>query len=159
MALIPWRNKSGDGGGELTPLTALRNEMDRLFDSFVRTPWGSLDWPFSAGQVGFPAMDIAESEDEVTIRAEVPGVDPKELSISLTGDQLVLSGEKKESSEHQGKGFRQTETRYGSFRRAVSLPAEVDSENVEADYANGVLMVRLKKVQKVPPKRIDVKVK
>jgi len=160
MALIPWRNKQKESSrGEISPLTALRSEMDRLFDAFFREPWGGIDWPFAAGRAWTPAVDVAETEDEVTIRAELPGVDPKDLSISLTENQLVLAGEKKESAERKGKDFCQTETRYGSFRRSIPVPAAVDSEKVEADYANGVVTIRLKKIQRTPPKRIEVKVK
>jgi len=160
MALIPWRNKQKESSrGEISPLTALRSEMDRLFDAFFREPWGGIDWPFAAGRAWTPAVDVAETEDEVTIRAELPGVDPKDLNISLTENQVVLAGEKKESAERKGKDFCQTETRYGSFRRSIPVPAAVDSEKVEADYANGVVTIRLKKTQRTPPKRIEVKVK
>jgi len=159
MALIPWRNKQKETSrGELSPLTALRSEMDRLFDAFFREPWGGIDWPFGAGRAWTPAVDVAETEDEVTVRAELPGMDPKELNISLTENQLVLAGEKKEWAERKAKDFYQAETRFGSFRRSIPLPAAVDAEKVEADYANGVVTIRLKKTRRTPPKRIEVKV-
>ena len=160
MALIPWRSKQKESSrGEISPLTALRSEMDRLFDVFFREPWGGIDWPFAAGRAWTPAVDVAETEDEVTIRAELPGVDPKDLNISLTENQVVLAGEKRETAERKGKDFCQTETRYGSFRRSIPVPAAVDTERVEADYANGVVTIRLRKTRRTPPKRIEVKVK
>ena len=70
-----------------------------------------------------------------------------------------MAGEKKESTEKKGKDFYQTESRYGAFRRSIPLPDSVDQEKVEADYANGVLTIRLKKIQACPPKKVEVKIK
>lgn len=160
MNLIPWRNKPQvREGGELSPVAALRNEMDRLFDSFFREPFGALDWPLWGQDKWSPAIDVAENDQELTVRAELPGIDPKELDVTVAGNQLVLSGEKKESSEHEGKDFYRSETRYGSFRRSVPLPEGVDTENVDAQYANGVLTLRLKKIAPAAAKRIEVKTK
>lgn len=160
MALIPWKSKhrERDSGREPSPLSVLRSEMDRLFDSFVREPLGNLDWPFGE-RAWSPPVDLAETEDEVMVRAELPGIDPKELEVTVSGNQLVLSGEKKETSERVGKDFHLSESRYGSFRRTVPLPSAVDAGNVEADYANGILTIRLKKTVAAPPKRIEVKTK
>ena len=79
--------------------------MDRLFDSFFREPLGALDWPLWGSGKWSPAIDVAENDKELTVRAELPGIDPKDLDVTVTGNQLVLSGEKKESSEHEGEGF------------------------------------------------------
>jgi HSP20 family protein len=144
---------------EVSPLVTLRNEMDRLFDAFVREPFGAVDWPFAGAGGWAPAVDLAENDQEVTVRAEMPGIDPKDLDVTISGNQLVISGEKKESSEDQGKDYYHSETRYGSFRRAVPLPEGIDSENVDAQYANGVLTLRLKKTPAAAAKRIEVKAK
>jgi HSP20 family protein len=133
--------------------------MDRLLDSFVREPLGGLDWASWGAGKWSPAMDVAENDKELTVRAELPGVDPKELDISVAGNQLVISGEKKESSETQEKDFYHSETRYGSFRRTIALPEGVDTENVDAQYANGVLTLRLNKIAPAAAKKIEVKVK
>lgn len=159
MALIPWRSKQKDSGREENPLVTLRSEMDRLFESFVREPWGVLESRFRTDRPWSLAVDVAETADDVTVRTEIPGIDPNELNISLTGRQLVLSGEKKEKAEKKDGGFYQTETRYGSFHRSITLPDTIDPNAIEADYANGVLTIRIKKTQKTPPRRIDVKVK
>jgi HSP20 family protein len=160
MSLIPWRNKQHDGSeGELAPLAALRGEMDRLLDSFFREPFGAMDWPAWATGKWSPAIDVAESDKELTVRAELPGIDPKDLEVTVTGNQLVLSGEKKEESEHKGKDFYRSETRYGSFRREVPLPEGIDTEHVDAQYANGVLTLTLKKTAPAAVKRIEVKTK
>jgi len=160
MSLIPWRNKSKEPvRAEASPLTALRAEIDRLFDSVVRDPLGAFDWAFPSGRGWTPAVDIAESDAEFTVRAEIPGIDPNDLEVNITGNQLVLAGEKKESSEKKGKDFYQSESRYGSFRRSIPLPQSVDPEKVEADYAQGVLTIHLKKIQESPPKKVEVKAK
>lgn len=160
MSLIPWKNKSKEPvRADISPLATLRAEIDRLFDALTRDPFGAFDWPVSGTRGWVPPVDVAESEDEFTVRAEIPGIDPKELQVSISGNQLVLAGEKKESSEKKGKDYYQTESRYGAFRRCIALPDSVDQEKVEAEYVNGVLTIRLKKLQSAPPKKVEVKVK
>jgi HSP20 family protein len=159
MSLIPWRNKREGGETELSPLVSLRGEMDRLLDSFLRDPFGAMDWPHWGAGKWSPAIDVAEDDKELSIRAELPGIDPKDLDVTVVGDQLILSGEKRESSESKEKGVYHSETRYGSFRRTVPLPDGVDSEHVDAEYANGVLTLRLPKLVPANQKRVEVKVK
>jgi HSP20 family protein len=161
MSLIPWRNKPLAGGpeGESSPMLALRNEIDRLFESFFREPFGAIDWPTWGSDKWAPAVDVTDSEKELTVRAELPGIDPKDLDVTVTGNQLVLSGEKKQSTEHDGKNYYHSETRYGSFRRTIPLPEGVDTEHVEAQFANGVLTLHLPKTAPAVQKRIEVKTK
>jgi HSP20 family protein len=159
MSLIPWRNKLREGERTESPLVALRSEMDRLFDTFLREPLGAIDWPLVGQGRWSPTIDVAETDEEVTVRAELPGMDPKDLDVSISGNQLVLSGEKKESSEDKGKDYHHSESLYGSFRRAVRLPEGIDAEHVDAQYAHGVLTLHLKKTPSAVPKRIEVKVK
>ena len=143
----------------MAPLVSLRNEMDRLFDTFLREPFGAIDWPHWGGGKWSPAVEMAEDEKELTVRAELPGIDPKDLDVSVVDNHLVLSGEKKESSETKEKGVYHSETRYGSFRRTLPLPEGVDTEHVDAQYANGVLTLHLPKTAPPPQKKIEVKVK
>ena len=160
MTLIPWKNKQrGSDQSETSRMLSLRDEIDRLFDAFVREPFAGIDWPFGLAGRWTPAMDIAENDTEIIIRAELPGIDPKDIDISVSGNELVLTGDKKESSESQEKDFRHSETRYGSFRRRVPLPKGINTEDVEAVYSNGVLTLRLKKLPAVATKRIEVKIK
>jgi HSP20 family protein len=158
MSLIPWRNKREDVG-EMTPLISFRNEMDRLFDTFHREPFGAMDWPQWGGGKWSPPIDISEDEKELTVRAELPGIEAKDLDISIVDNHLVLSGEKKESSETKEKGVYHSETRYGSFRRTLPLPEGVDTEHVDAQYNNGVLTLHLPKTAPAAQKKIEVKVK
>jgi HSP20 family protein len=144
----------------LNTLDTLKTEMDRLFDSFTREPFGMLDWPSMFGhEKSWPAVDVEESDKQLTIRAEVPGIDPKEIDVSVAGDQLVISGEKKESSEKKEKGYLRSETHYGSFHRVIPLPEGTDPEHVEAEYANGVLTLAIPRSPAAEAKRIEVKVK
>jgi HSP20 family protein len=105
----------------------------------------------------FPAVDIAENDKEVIVRAEVPGVDPQSLDITVANNRLTLSGEKKETSEKKGTDYYHTETRYGSFSRTLELPAGVDTEHVTAEHGHGVVTVTLTKTQAAATKRIHVK--
>jgi HSP20 family protein len=133
----------------------MRNEMDRLFESFFRNPFGfeSSEWM----PTGDMPLDVEEKDKEVVVRAEIPGVTAEDLDLSIAGHSLVISGEKKESEEKRDKGYFYQERRFGSFRREVPLPTEVDENDVQAEYKDGVLHVTLKKSQAAMPKRIQVK--
>ncbi len=159
MTLVPWKNKSGETpDGKVSPLVEFRSEVNRLFDTFLREPLGALGESFKEFGRWSPALDMAESDTEVTVRAEVPGVDPSEIDLTVTADRLTIAGEKKETTERTDRDVCHRETRYGSFSRTVQLPVSVDAANVQADYANGVLTVKLKKTPSAVVKKIPVKV-
>ena len=154
MSLIPWKTRAQeDGGRQLPTLSGFRGELDRLFDSFFHdvAPWGERAWG--------PPIDVEETDKEIHVRAEIPGVKPEELDISISGNTLVISGEKKESEEKRDQGYVYQERRYGSFRREVALSTAVDAANVQADYKDGVLSVTLKKAEEALPRKIQVKAK
>lgn len=157
MSFIPWRNKKPEGGQVTSPLAALRTEMDRLFDSFMRDPMAGIDWALGRRGMWVPSIDVTENEQEVTIRAEMPGMDPVDIDISLMGNQLVVAGDKKASSERTDKGYGLSECSYGSFRRSIPIPETIDPEKVQADYQQGVLTIVLKKSQPTPAKKIQVR--
>jgi HSP20 family protein len=159
MNLIPWRNKHGDGDRhQLSPLAEFRREMDQLFDSFLSDPWSTTGSASGGLSAWSPALDIRETENEVTVKAEVPGIDPKDLDITVAGNMLTISGEKREEKEKKAKDVFHTERRFGSFRRMVQLPSQVDPQNVAAHYENGVVTIGLKKRPDTVTKRIPVKV-
>ncbi|MFZ5829588.1 MAG: Hsp20/alpha crystallin family protein [Planctomycetota bacterium] len=157
MSIIPWRNKGRTVPAEGSPLTALRGEMDRLFDSFFREPLGTLDWPGGPEGAFAPPIEVAESDREVMVRAELPGIDPKDLDVTISGNMLVLSGEKKEATERKEKDYHLSEIRFGSFRRSVRLPEGIDPNQVQAQHANGVLTLTIQKSQVAAPKKIEIK--
>jgi len=154
MNLTPWRAKSNADG---TSLVELRTQMDRLFDNFMRDPFGMFDGGSQASGDWLPAIDVSQTDQDVIVRAEVPGVDPKDLDISVVGNRLELAGEKKFCREHKDGHCHTMESRYGSFRRSVELPSAVDSNQVTAEHSNGVVTVKLHKTKASAAKRIPVK--
>jgi HSP20 family protein len=128
--------------------------MDDLFENFFRG-W---DRPLSLlGERAWPALDVAEREEALVVRAEVPGMKPEEIDISVYGNTLTISGEKKQAQEDQGDGFYHVESTYGSFRREVTLPTEIDEHKIEATCKDGVLSVTLPKAEKARTLKVQVK--
>jgi HSP20 family protein len=159
MNLIPWKQGGSDGGSSPAVRTAqqLRWEMDRMFDRFFADPWGVHgDFWRGFGDVAL-ATDVSETDDEVVVRAEIPGVEPKDLELTVAGDVLTIAGEKHEEETKREKGYARAERRFGSFRRSVQLPSSIDADSVQAVHKNGVVTVTLKKVESARPKRISVK--
>lgn len=135
-------------------VTRLRREMDRFWDEFFgptrrffRPP--EMEWT--------PAVDVAETPQAVVVKAEVPGMDPKDLNISVTGDVLTVKGEKKTEREEKEESYHLVERSYGSFSRSLILPAAVDVDRIEAKYEKGVLTVTCPKKEEVKPKAIEIK--
>jgi HSP20 family protein len=145
MTLLPIHKK---GGGDLA---RLHRDMDDLFGAFFG------DWPVFAEHKVWPAVDIAEDENAITVKAEVPGCKAEDIDISVHGNTLTISGEKKTEEEKKEKGYYHLERSYGSFRREFTLPANADPNRVEASCKNGVLTVTLPKSEK--EKAVKVKVK
>ncbi len=164
--LIPWRDKEREGlradnGSIESALTHFHSEFDRLFERFFGEPiWGESRWLPEARPWAdwLPSLDVSETENVITVRAEVPGVDPKGLDISVSGDLLVLSGEKRHETEEKREGYYHSERRFGSFRRTIPLPASVDQDKITAEYERGVLKIELPKSEKAVAKRIPVSV-
>jgi HSP20 family protein len=126
--------------------------MDDLFDSFFR----GLDRPFT-GYKNWPAIDVAEEKDAIVVRAEVPGCKAEDVDISVYGDTVTISGEKKLSEETKEKGYYRMESSYGKFRRELTLPTDVDQDKVEAVCKDGVLSIKLPKAEKTKATKVKVK--
>jgi HSP20 family protein len=156
MALIPWKTKREENLERLPAPLGFHTQFDRLFDSLMADPFSWHHWPISSGAWDVP-IDLEETDKEVSVRAEIPGVSADDLQLSIQGNALVISGEKKESSEKHDGGYYFQERRFGSFRREVPLPTAVDADNVRAEYKDGVLQVTLNKSQEALPKRIAVR--
>jgi HSP20 family protein len=160
MALIPWRRRDlvERRSEPEHALARFREEMDNLLESFFGGRWDiePSHWPWGRMDFGVP-LDVAETDTDITVKADLPGVDPKELDISVTGDTLFIRGEKKEETEEKGKHFQRVERRYGSFQRSVPLPSVVDADKIEASYKDGVLTIRMPKKEGAKPKQIPVK--
>jgi len=136
--------------------------MDRLFDRFFHDPWatpGSRNgwggWTGVGGGI-HPSLDVIDGEKELTVKAELPGVDPKELDITVSGNLLVISGQKRDSREEKHSAYYRSERMFGAFERRVELPSTANSEKVHADFKDGVLTVRVEKHEGVKPKKIPL---
>jgi HSP20 family protein len=130
--------------------------MDRLFEeSFIR-PSSRLLAPLSVGDV---ALDMYETDDEVVVMTAVPGVIPEDLDITIAGDTLSIKGETKIEGEVKRESYIRQERRYGVFSRSVELPGGLDTDKAEATFENGVLTLRVPKLEEVKPKTIKVEAK
>jgi HSP20 family protein len=140
-------------------LMGLQRRMNRLFDDFFGD-WG-LE-PFGGfGQAGrefLPSIDVAETDKEITVTAELAGLDQKDVELTLNNDVLTIRGEKKQESEHKDAKSFHKECSYGSFVRTIQLPAEVDQDKVKAEFKKGVLKIQLPKVEveTTKAKKIDI---
>lgn len=147
------RRRERDGAD--TGLMQLRSEMDRLFNSFFETPF-AVPVPTGGWSGWSPAIDVTDHEDEIVVCAEVPGLNPDEIDISISGNELTISGEKRESSEDTQRGVHRSERRFGAFSRVIGLPAEVDADKVRAECRNGELVVHIPKSETQKPRKIPV---
>jgi HSP20 family protein len=158
--LIPWKREKQVPvrREEEHPLWTFRREMDRLFDDFFGAWGGRSLAPFGEGWGAFsPQVDVTEADGEIKVSAELPGLDDEDIDVSLSNDVLTISGEKKEEKEQEGKDYYRMERSYGSFRRAIPLPAEVDADKVDAIFQKGVLTVTLPKTDETKSKKVTVK--
>ncbi len=158
-SLIPWGHKDDDNGSEVPvkreqvqdPFRSLRQEMDQLLDSFV-SGWGGFSalpkTVSSEARAWFPAMpsvDVTDSENKLTVTAELPGVDEKNIEVTIEGEILTIRGEKKfDQEEKEGERYYR-ECRYGSFSRQIRLPFEAGDQEVSSNFKKGVLTIEIDK--------------
>jgi HSP20 family protein len=135
-------------------VVALQNRVNSLFRDFNE---GAADSPLTTGSF-IPAVDIYEDEKTVVLKLEVPGIEEKDLDVSVENNTLTVKGERKFAQEEKEENFHRIERRYGSFYRAFTLPTTVDTENVAASYTAGVLKLEIKKKPEAQPKQIKVNV-
>jgi HSP20 family protein len=142
------------------PMYALQRRVNDLFDDF----WGgfqipALNWP--GGLLGgfSPKVNVEETDKSIHVKAELPGMEEKDIEVSLTDDGLTISGEKKSEKEEKGKSFIRREMTYGSFSRTIGLSAPVEADKVKASFKNGILDIELPIPEKArrQAKKIDVK--
>lgn len=163
--LMPWRKdreqKSIQTGNVRDQMTELHREMNQLFEDFFSEPFGLS--PFEEGKdlssTFTPNLDISETDKEINVSLELPGMEADDIDISFQGNTLTISGEKQSESEEKGEHFFRKERTYGSFRRSIPLPSEVDEEEIAANFKRGVLKVNLPKSEKArkETRRIQIK--
>ena len=134
-------------------MMTLREAMDRLFDDPFTRPLSLTDG-WSA-----PAIDMYQTDDEIVVKAALPGIKADEVQINITGEVLTLKGEMKHEEEKKEKAWHIREQRWGAFERSVALPTDVVSDKAKAEFENGILTITLPKAEEVKPKTITVKAK
>ena len=135
-------------------MMTLREAMDRLFDDAFTRPLSLRDNGWST-----PAVDMYQTDDEVVVKAALPGFKADEVQINVTGDLLTIRGERKSDEEQKEKSWHIHEHRWNSFERSITLPSDVVSERADASFENGILTIKLPKAEEVKPKTITVKAK
>ena len=143
--LLPWARKDEVAevkGAEQNPIAALQRDMNRAFESFWSQASRSFGGLTGSGD-GVPRSDVVETDKGVEVSIELPGLDEKEVEVTLTDEALTIRGEKKIERREEKRGYYVSERSYGSIYRSIPLPAGVDSDKAEATFKNGVLTVRL----------------
>jgi len=159
-SLIPIGRDRAVARREWNPFTGLPREMDRLFDDFTRGwPTFSRTWPtgtFAYEPTMVPTMDVTETEKEIEITAELPGLEEKDVEVNVADNMLTIRGEKKVEKEEKNKDYHLSERSYGSFARTLELPAGIEPDMVKASIANGVLKVTIPKPAPAVTKKVEV---
>ena len=138
----------------LMPWTGLKQEMDRLFDRFGLEPWAEL--PTALGDWA-PSLDVSETKEAFVVKAETPGMESKDIQVSLQENMLTIKGEKRQEKEDKDERYHRVERAYGAFARSVRLPVAVDGSKVTAAFKNGLLTVTLPKTPGAKGATIPVK--
>lgn len=144
MALVRWE--------PFRELAALQNEMGRWMSQFS----GGVAPGNGQSSTWLPAVDVWETEDELVLSFDLPGIAEDKVAVELDDNVLTVSGERDRTSEHSSERFYRFERRFGTFSRSVTLPAGVNEQDIKADYTNGVLEVRVPKPEEQKPKRIQI---
>ncbi|MFW6237414.1 MAG: Hsp20/alpha crystallin family protein [Desulfosudaceae bacterium] len=150
-SLIPWRKKRNSEVRQPDP------NLPAWYDRFFTEPFFSLPEGVTRGSLWWPDLDIREGKKDITVEAEIPGMNKEDIHVSLQGRHLTIKGEKSRENETTEKGLYRKERSYGFFNRTVELPAEVDESAITATYKKGVLKVELKKAKEAQGRAIAIK--
>src|ERR1700687_574302 len=142
----------------LREFSTMQDRMNRM-NRLLREPYGPEGPEEALTTTSFaPPVDIYEDEHNITLKLEVPGIDEKDIDVRIDNNTLTVHGERKIEKEEKEETFRRVERQYGSFTRSFALPSSVDAGQVRADYAQGVLNIKLAKKAEAKPKQIKVNV-
>lgn len=139
----------------LGEMSSFRKEMENLWNRFYDEPIFSS----AVTREWLPSTDISETEDKLLITAELPGVDAKDINISISGNLLTIKGEKKQEEEKKDEHCYCSERYYGSFQRSIRLPVNIRTDEVDATFTKGTLHITLQKTEEAKKKEIEIKVK
>lgn len=137
----------------LREVSEVRSLMDRAFDDFFSRS------PITYDGIGSIDVNLLQTDDDVIVKASIPGVKPEDINISISGDTLTLRGEVKEDQEYKDVNYHIREMRQGSYSRTMTLPVKVDSDKAKAEFENGILCLTMPKAEEVKPKTITIKAK
>jgi len=164
--LLPWKRDKDEleirrEPEEQESVLAIQEEIDELFDDFFNRPFGLMRRPsrgFETLSKFSPSVDVSETDKQINIKAELPGMEADDIDLEVRDEMVLIRGEKKSEREEKDEQFYRLERSYGSFRRSIPLPAEIDVDKAKANFKNGVLSIKLPKVKSSQPRRkIDVK--
>ena len=149
MAMIPWRPLWD------TRFPSLRDEMDKMFEEFFE----KVRFPSTREHSWTPSLDIYETKTEVIVAVDIPGMDPKEVAVSILEDSLTIKGERKREPDLKDEDLYRSEREFGTFQRLIQLPAEVMADQAKATYSNGVLTIVVPKTERSAPKEVQVDIR
>ena len=149
FGILPWKRKKGNHSNEF------RREIDNLYDRFFEPNFLPSSYIFGEGKWD-PTLDISEGRKDITVKAEIPGIEAKDFDISIDGRLLTIKGEKKQEQKEEEETYYRVERSYGYFNRTIQLPTEVNPNKVDATYKRGILKIRLRKSKENESKRIKI---
>ncbi|MCS6926362.1 MAG: Hsp20/alpha crystallin family protein [Candidatus Binatia bacterium] len=172
QALTRWLPRWGGRGKENTyqvpiryssPVEWIRDDLLTVFDRWL-SPWrwgdvGDETWPSTLVFGGGPMVDVEETDDAVVVQAELPGLEKEDFTVEVSGNRLILRGEKRYETEERRHGYYYTERSYGAFSRVIPLPCEVETDRATAKYKNGLLRITLPKTARARARRFTVPVR
>jgi HSP20 family protein len=146
--ILPWKRNKDNHAKEL------RRDIDSMYDRFFE-PDFLPSTLFGKGKWG-PKLDVSEGRKDIIVKAEIPGIEAKDLDVSIDGRRLNIRGEKKQEQTEEEETYYSVESSYGYFNRTIELPAEVDPNKVDASYKKGILKIKLRKTKSSETKRITL---
>jgi HSP20 family protein len=146
---LPWKRNKNNHAEEL------HREIDNIYDRFFEPDFMPSSYIFGNGKWG-PKLDISEGRKNIIVKAEIPGIEAKDLDITIDGRRLNIRGEKKQEQTEEEETYYRIERSYGYFNRTIELSAEADPEKVDASYKKGILKIKLRKTKSSETKRIKV---
>lgn len=147
MTLVRWK--------PMRDMFEMQKDLNRAFSEFFGQPGTAVDM---IERDWVPAVDVFEKNDEINLKAELPGLTKDDVNISIENNTLTITGEKKRESEVKDDSYHRVERSYGRFQRSFSLPSTIDPKNVKANFKDGILSVKLGKKEEAKPKKIDIQV-
>lgn len=147
--ILPWKRKRENLTNDY------RREIDKLYDRFFEPNFLPSSYLFGEGKWD-PTLDISEGRKDITVKAEIPGIEAKDFDISIDGRLLTIQGEKKQEKKNKEETYYRVERSYGYFNRTIQLPADVKPDKVDATYKRGILKIKLRKSKENESKRIKI---